>query len=113
MIFKLRHYVPLPTRKLIYYSMFQSTFLYSLIKWGRATKSCLHQLEVLQNRLVYKSKFIFTKNHYTDLLYFKFQVLKLKDMVKIEIAKFMLRFKNIMLPISFDNYFTNLRQIQY
>ena len=30
-------------------------------------------------------------------------------MVKLEIAKFMYRFKNKMLPISFDNYFTNLR----
>ena len=29
-------------------------------------------------------------------------------MVKMEIAKFMFRFKNKMLPISFDNYFTIL-----
>ena len=32
-------------------------------------------------------------------------------MVKLEIAKFMFRFKNKVLPISFDNYLTNLGEI--
>ena len=32
-------------------------------------------------------------------------------MIKIEIAKFIFRFKNEMLPSSFDNYFTNLNEI--
>ena len=94
----------------IYYSMFQSTLLYSLINRGKATKSCLHQLEVLQNRFIRASLFL-PKTTTTNLLCFKFQVLKLKDMVKIEIAKFMFRFKNKMLPIFFDNYFTNLSEI--
>ena len=44
-------------------------------------------------------------------MYFKFQVLKLKGMVKMQIAKFNFRLKNKMLPISFDNYFTNLSEI--
>ena len=46
LIFKLRHYVPLATLKLIYYFMFHSVIMYSLINWGRTTNSCLHQLEV-------------------------------------------------------------------
>ena len=47
-IFKLRHYAPLSTCKMSYYSVFQSTRLYSLINW-RATKSCLRQLKVLRD----------------------------------------------------------------
>ena len=90
--------------------MFQSTRLHSSINWGKATKSCLHQLEVLQNRFIRASLFL-PKTTTTNLLYFKFQVLKLKDKVKMEIAKFMFRVKNKMLPISFDNYFTNLNEI--
>ena len=90
--------------------MFLSTLLYSLINWGRATKSYLHQLEVLRNRFIRASLFL-PKTTTTNLLYFKFQVLELKDMVKMEIAKFMFRFKNKMLPISFDNYFTNFNEI--
>ena len=42
LIFKLRDYVSLSTRKLIYYSIFQSTLLYIFIDWDRETKSCLH-----------------------------------------------------------------------
>ena len=92
LIFKLRHYVPLSTRKLIYYYMFQSTFLYvSLIEEK-------HQSHVYINWKFYKinSKeqvFFLPKTTTTNLLYFKFQILKLKDMVKMEIFKFMLRFK--------------------
>ena len=102
--------LPRPTCKLIYYSMFQSTVLLSLIYSRRATKSCSHQLEVLQNRFKRASLFLL-KTTTTNLLYFKFQVLKLKDMVKTEIAKFMFRFKNKMLPISFNNYLTNFSEV--
>ena len=110
LIFKLRHYVPLATCKLIYYSLFQSVLLYSLINWGKTTHSCLHQLEVLQNRFLRASLFLPRKTN-TNLLYFRFQVLKLKDMIKMEYAKFMFKFKNKMLPSSFDNYFTNLDKV--
>ena len=91
--FKLHHYVPLSTRKFIYYSMFQSTFLYTSINWRRTTKSCLHQLEVLQNNFIKTSLFLL-KTTTINLLYFKSRVLKLKDLVKMEIARFMFTFKN-------------------
>ena len=71
--------------------------------------SYLHQLEVLQNTFIKASLFLL-KTTTTNLLYFKFQDLKLKDLVKMEITKFMFRFKNKMLPISFDNYFINLSE---
>ena len=41
MVFKLRHFVPLTTLKVVYYSLFQSNIQYSLINWGRAAKSYL------------------------------------------------------------------------
>ena len=81
-----------------------------MVNWGRVTKSCLHQLEVLMYRFRRASLFL-PKTTTTSLLCFKFQVLKLKDMVKMEIAKFTFRFKNKMLPISFDYYFPNLSEI--
>ena len=42
LIFKLRNYVPLASNKLVYYSMFYSVILHSLISPGRTTNSCLH-----------------------------------------------------------------------
>ena len=91
--FKLRHYVPLTTRKLIYYSMFHSVTLYSLINWGRTTNLCLHQLEVLQNKFIRPSLFL-PRNSPIDCSNDKFQTIKLKDLIKFEFAKFIFRFKN-------------------
>ena len=67
-------------------------------------------MEVLQSRFIKASLFL-PKTTPSNLLYSKFQVLKFKDMVKTEIAKFMFRFKNKMLFISFDYYFTNPSEI--
>ena len=110
LIFKLRHYVPLITRKLIYYSMFHSVILYSLINWGRTTNSYLHQLAVLQNKFIRASLFL-PRNSPTNSMYVKFQTLKLKDMIRLEFAKFIFKFKNNMLPSSFNNYFIDLNKV--
>ena len=50
--------------------------------------------------------------HYpSNLLYTKFCVLKLDDVIKMELAKFMFKFNNKMLPNSFNNYFLWLDKI--
>jgi len=67
MIYKLRHYVPLQTLKLVYYSMFHSHLQYSLLNWGRAAK--FHY----QNKIQWAC--LFCPRHYsTNLLYSRFQV---------------------------------------
>ena len=50
--------------------------------------------------------------HYpTNLLYTKFCVLKLDDIIKMELAKFMFKFNNKMLPNSFNSNFLRLDKI--
>ena len=44
LIFKLRHYVPLSTCRIICYSMFHSIILHSLINWGRASNFLLREI---------------------------------------------------------------------
>ena len=79
-IYKLRHYVPFSTLKLVYYAMFHSHFQYSLINWGRAYKSHYHNLVILQNKILRAS--LFLPMHYpTNLLYTKFGVLKHDDII--------------------------------
>ena len=90
--------------------MFHSIIMYSLINWGRTTNSCLHQLEVLQNKFIRASLFL-PRNSSIDSLYVKFQTLKIKDMIRLEFAKFILKFKNNMLPLSFHNYLIDLNNI--
>ena len=47
----------------------------------------------------------------TNLLDSKLKVLKLDDMINVEIAKFMFKFDNQMLPDFFNNYFTKLDNV--
>ena len=104
MIHKLRHYVPLSTLKLIYFSMFHSQIQYSLLNWGRTAKNHLRKLEVLQNNILRACLFL-PRNYPTTSLYSKLKVLKIKDMFQMEIAKFMYKFNNQMLLSFFDSYF--------
>ena len=90
--------------------MFHSHLQYSLINWGRAYKSHYHNLVILQNKILRASLFL-AMHHPTNLLYTKFGVLKLDDMIKMELAKFMFKFNNKMLPNSFNNNFLRLDKI--
>ena len=105
MVFKLRHYVSLSTLKLVDYSLFHSNIQYSLINWGRAAKSYLYNLKILQNKILRTILFCLSRSP-TNLLYSKLKVLKLDDMTNMEIAKFMFKFHNQMLADFFNNYFT-------
>ena len=109
-IYKLRHYVPLSTLKSVYFSLFHSQLQYSLLNWGRATKTHLHKLEILQNKII-RACYFRPRFQHSNLLYSKLGVLKLDDMIKMELAKFIFKFKNQMLPSSFNNYFINLNQV--
>ena len=86
--------------------MFHS-HLQSLLNWGRSSKSYLHQLKVLQNKVLRVMLFC-PKQFPTTLLYSNLSILKLDDMINIKFTKFMFKFNNIMLPESFNSYFTKL-----
>ena len=110
MIYKLRYFVPFSTLKIVYYSMFHSHLQYSLLNWGRSSKSYLHQLRILQNKVL-RAILFRPKQSSTTLLYSNLNILKLDDMINMEFAKFMFKFNNKMLPESFDCYFTKLDNI--
>ena len=80
-----------------------------LIAWDRAAESHLDKLSPLQNKIL---RALFRLLHSpTNYSYSKCRVLKLEDMTKMEKAKFMFKYKNKMLPISFDNYFLKLEKV--
>jgi len=110
MFYKLRHYVPLSTLKLIYHSMFHSHNQYSSLNWGRAAKTHYHKLSVLQNKILRACLFSSTK-YKTNLLYSRLKILKIEDMIEMQYAKFMFKFNNQMLPTSFNNYFIILDNV--
>ena len=109
MVYKLRHYVPLSTLKLVYYSLFHSYIQYFQLNWGRAAKSCLYNLKILQNKIL-RAILFYSSRSPTNLLNSKLKVLKLDNMINMEIAKLMFKF-NQMLPDFFNNYFTKLDHV--
>ena len=87
MIYKLRHYVSLSTLRILYHSMFHSHIQYSLLNRSRAAKSHFLKLSILQNKILRACLFCPRRNE-TNLLYSRFRVLKLDDMIKMEFAEF-------------------------
>ena len=54
---------------------------------GRAAKSHFHKLSILQNKILRACLFC-PRRYETNLLYSRFRVLKLDDVIKMEFAKF-------------------------
>ena len=79
-IYKLRHYVPLSTLKSVYFSLFHSQLQYSLLNWGRATKTHLHKLEILQKKII-RACYFRPRFQHSILLYSKLGFVKLDDMI--------------------------------
>ena len=107
MVYKLRHYVPLSSLKLVYYGFFHSHLQYSLLNWGGAASSHTQKLIILQNKFIRASLFC-AKEKPINFLYSKFNALMLTDMIKLEFTKFMFKYNNRLLPPSFNIYFTKL-----
>ena len=61
MIYKLQHYVPLSTLKIVYFSLFHSHIQYSFLNWGRVSKSILYELKILQNKIIRAMRFCLNK----------------------------------------------------
>ena len=74
--------------------MFHSVIQYSLLNWGRASKSQLHNIKILQNRFLRASLFHDSRTS-INVLYNEFRVLKLEDMIDMEFVKFVLNFPTI------------------
>ena len=87
--------------------MFNSTLQYSLINWDRACKTNLQKISVVQNKIIGVCLFCL-KHHPIVGLYSKFEVLRLEDMINMELAKVMFKCSNKMLPKSLDSYFMKL-----
>ena len=90
--------------------MFHSVIQYSLLNWGRASKSQLHNIKILQNRFLRASLFHDSRTS-INVLYNEFRVLKLEDMIDMEFVKFVFKFSNNTLPRYFNNYFRSLETI--
>ena len=110
MTYKLRHFVSLNTLRLLYFGLFQSKLVYGILNYGRASNYLLSSLQVLQNQYL-RSSLHAKQRTPINSLYRQFNVLKVIDIFKLQLAKFMFNYHNNNLPSVFQCYFKNLHQI--
>jgi len=95
----------------LYYVFFYSHVLYGIFGWGTASITEQNIIQILQNkvlRIINNSTRIdrITNNN----LYWKFNILKIKDIYKFEVSKFMYTYHNRSLPEVFESYFLPMEQ---
>ena len=96
-MYKLSYYLPSNTLLLLYYSLIHTQLMYVLPIWASTFPTYLNTLKRLQN----KALRIITKSSLRESMtphYFKLQILKLEDLYKLEVAKFMHQFSQNKLP---------------
>ena len=98
------HYLPTCAILQLYYSLIHTHLLYGLVVWGSSYKSKLKKLLSLQNEVVKLIGGGLLRNKATPF-YFQLGILKLTDLFKLEVGKFVhAHFKNE-LPSSLSDYF--------
>jgi len=104
---KIRHFADMKILRLIYFSLFHSHLQYCLIDRGRAYKTVIRPVQVLQNRILKYmtfSKRTSSANNIFKLL----KILKVSDMYQLNLKKFMYKYNADILPSPFNNFFSKL-----
>ena len=95
---------------MLYYSFVYSCVNYEITTWGTADQSKKHEIEVKINNIV---RTITRNKKFTHVshLYQNLNLLKLNDIYKLELAKFMHKLYNNNLPIVLQIRFTKIEKI--
>ena len=90
---------------MIYFSLVYSHLQYVIGAWGSTTKTSLHRLNTLHNKIIKTISWSSFRCHVTPL-FSQLNLLKLEDMHQLEIAKLMHSFHSNRMPNTFDHLFT-------
>ena len=109
---KLRHYVTNDILHTLYHSLVYSRLQYGIINWGTASSTNLKEIRVKMNNIV---RIITFSNRYTKLspLYKKLNMLKLDDIYRLELGKFMHRLYEGNIPKVMIESFTYLKHLHH
>ena len=115
-LYRTRPYLNKSSLILLLNSLFMSHLRYGLICWGRDAlleddkmPKKLQPLQILLNKAMRCIYYRGPRENVDDLLKHN-EILRFKDMVKLEIGKFMYNYSNNLLPETFDHFFTNIRK---
>ena len=102
---RVKQILPLNLLGSLYFTMVQSHLTYGVTLWGPTYLCHLKQLSILQKKAIR----CINKAHYnthTEPLFIRNKILKLDDIYKFELSKFMFDCINGLLPIPILDYFT-------
>ena len=108
-ICKLRHFVDFDCLKSFYFAKVYSKLQYAIVAWGGCCDSKLNRLNVLHNNVI---RILTLKNMPSNIrlstktLFKSINMLQLKDIFQIELAKFMLKASRNDLPHGLNQFFT-------
>ena len=103
--YKVRHYVPLQTLICLYNSLFSSFLNYGIIVWGLTHDSYLNQLFLLQKKILRCIKFQ-PLTAPSAPLFHSLKIIKLQDMLHLNVSTFAYKAIHKLSPVCFHNYFT-------
>ena len=99
---------PLRIRKSVYYSLFESQLRFSSVIYGSASKNELEKLFKQQKRAIRLVSGANFADH-TDPLFLKNGILKIDDLIDLERATHVHRFRHGTLPKSFNDSYLTLK----
>jgi hypothetical protein len=105
----IKHYVPVNNRMLLFEAYFNSKIENGIELYGSANSSLIKKLQIKQNRalkILYNLDFLTP----TRKLHKDYKVLLIKDKYKLNVVKFIYKQQNNLLPESFNNYFTKIKE---
>ena len=108
---KLRYYLDINLLKMIYYALVYPYLLYGVMSWGSASETVLNIVRSVQNRVVKVMRFIPFGSYDMKPVYEEMDILKIDNIYKLEVGKFMYKFDNDLLPDNFNEYFQYVRNV--
>ena len=103
---KIRHHSPQSVLLNVYYSIVYPYLYYDVKSWDSAAAKYTHRIQIEQNyivKVITKLPFVKTK---IAPLYDQLDLLRLIDIYKLEVLKFMFSLKKKILPKFFNDYYT-------
>ena len=108
---KLRHYVSFDCLRSFYFAKVYSKIQYAILAWGGISESMLNKVNVLHNNII---RIMTLKNMPSQMrlstkpLFKSVNILQLKDIFHLELAKFMHQATNNNLPPNLNQMFTRI-----
>ena len=116
-MYKLRTFLPLKVMQNVYYSLIYSHIIYAIEVWGSAFKTELDKILILQKRVMrlmtYNDVFptIPGPLRPMDPIFVKLISLKVEDIYKYQVAKFVFKCLNQITPVQFHDWYKLNHQI--